>query len=330
MTHAEDSPFFRKGVTQRVMSKMIDSNPSTINKYISTLGIKPLPLNTQKNLRFSIMDTRRILSGLFREKKDVTKPVMAFYNFKGGVGKTSLCFQVASYLSLVGFKVLAVDADPQGHLSTSFGYDGSRDLYTLYDVISGNVSLKDATRPIYEGLDLIPANLSLTKIETLLNELPKREERIQIALDPVKPQYDFIVFDTNPTISHLNKNIIGYADLLNIVVETQAYALNGLKILMADLASFYQKMQMDRPEYILIPNKYEDRASNSVESMSALVEYYSEYIKPDFAVRKSEDFNTSAKMSLPLPLFARTNSIALEDLIEISLYILEHATQKKA
>ena len=315
-----------KGVTQRVMAKMIESNPSTVNKYISTNNYSPLPQKSQKNLRYSIENTRKILDSLFASKKRVIKPSMSFYNFKGGVGKTSMCFQISSFLSLLGFKVLAIDADPQGHLSTSFGYDGSENLYTLYDVIAGNMSIKDVINPVYPGLDLVPANLSLTRIENLLNELPKREERVNIALHNIKESYDFIIFDTNPTISHLNKNIISYSNLVNIVVETQAYALNGLKILMSDLDGFFSKMQMSAPEYIIIPNKYEDRASNSVEAMSALVEYCSDYLKPDFAIRRSEDFNTSGKNSTPLPFFARTNSIALEDVIEIGLFILDIVT----
>ncbi len=314
--------FENKGITQRVMAKMIESNPSTINKFISINGYQPIPQTSQKNLRYSIVDTRKILTSLYSSKHIPTKKVLSFYNFKGGVGKTSMCFQIASFLSLIGYNVLAVDGDPQGHLSTSFNYDGSENLYTLYDVISGNLIINDVIKPVYPGLDIVPANLSLTKIENLLNELPKREERIQIALQSIKEKYDFIIFDTNPTISHLNKNIISYSDFLNVVVETQAYALNGLKILMSDLDDFYNKMQMTPPEYIIIPNKYEDRASNSVEAMSALVEYYSQSLKPDFAVRKSEDFNTSAKNSMPLPFFARTNSIALEDVIEMSLYIM--------
>ena len=324
-----DAPgFINAGVTQRVMAKLVGSNPSTIHKNITALSMKPLPSNTSKNLRYPIPEVRRLLSGMFTEKRKVTKPVLSFYNFKGGVGKTSLCFQIASYLALLGYNVLAVDADPQGHLSTSFGYDGSKDLYTLYDVMSENVSINDTLCNVFEGLDLVPANLSLTRIETLLNDMPRREERVKIALGSIMNNYDFVVFDTNPTISHLNKNIISFSNLINIVVETQAYALNGLKILMADLQGFYKKMQMQVPEYLLIPNKYEDRASNSVEAMSALVEYYSKYIKPNFAVRKSEDFNTSAKNSSPLPLFARTNSIALEDIAEISLYLIDKVTEK--
>lgn len=324
--------FEGKGLTQRVMAKMIDSNPSTINKFISLNGYSPLPQNSQKNFRYSIDDSRKILNSLYSSKYEVTKKVLSFYNFKGGVGKTSICFQISAFLSLIGFRVLAVDADPQGHLSTSLGYDGSENLYTLYDVISGNMSVEDVIKTVYPGLDLIPANLSLTKIENLLNDLPKREERVRISLQGVSDLYDFIVFDTNPTISHLNKNIISYSDFVNIVVETQAYALNGLKILMADLESFCNKMQMNFPEHIIIPNKYEDRASNSVEAMSALVEYYSSSLKPNFAIRRSEDFNTSAKNSNPLPFFARTNSIALEDIIEVGLYILGKVTKpvKKA
>lgn len=311
------------GVTQRIMAKLINVTPATISKFITSHKINSSPGSGQRNLRYSIDSTRYILSNILKSKLKKPNNVLSFYNFKGGVGKTSLCFQVSSHLALMGYNVLAVDADPQAHLSTSFGVDSTEDFLTIYDSIDNKINVESCINPIFSGLDLIPANLSLTRIENLLNELPKREERVKIALDPVKEKYDFIIFDTNPTISHLNKNIICYSDIINVVVETQAYALNGLRILMTELNSFFSRMQMDKPKTIIIPNKYEDRMSNSVESMTAIVEYYSDLIKKNFAIRKSEDFNTSARTSTPLALFCRNNSIALEDIMEITHYILE-------
>ena len=63
------------------------------------------------------------------------KKKFAFYNFKGGTGKTSICFQVATHIALMGYNVLVIDTDPQGHLSTSCGFPNDDSFLTLYDFL---------------------------------------------------------------------------------------------------------------------------------------------------------------------------------------------------
>ena len=315
------------GVTQKIMSELAGVNPSTMSKLVTAGNYSPIDTNAHRNIRYSAKDTRTLIRKALKTVCQ-KKTSMCFYNFKGGVGKTSLCFQVSSHLALMGYNVLAIDADPQGHLSTSFGFDTEDEFLTLYDVIANDVPISEVILNIYEGLDCLPSNISLTRLEPALNELPKREERVSMALSSIKEKYDFIIFDTNPTISHLNRNIIAFTDLINVVVETQAYSLNGLKLLMSDLDKFYKSMMMKKPEIIIIPNRYEERTAASGEAMSVLRGYYGEYVIPDFAVRKSEDFNTSAKNSEPLAFFCRANSIAFEDINEVLKYILKAISDK--
>jgi len=317
-----DNMLRETGIRQKMMAILANTTSTTISRYVNSNDFSPMNLPNQRRMRYSIEDTRSVIKDILTKNYHVLKKVMAFYNFKGGTGKTSVCYQISTHLALMGFKVLVIDADPQAHLSTSLGIDSEDNFPTLFDVIRNTVDVEDAIINIYPGLDCIPSNLSLTRLETFLNEMPKREERIQISLSKCEMKYDFVIFDTNPTISHLNRNIITYTDLLNIVCETQPYSLNGLKILLEDNANFYSKMQMDPPQYIIIPNKYEDRVSSSAEAMTALRHYYSEFTKPDFAIRKSEDINTSAKTNKPLAFFAKSNSNALEDIRELIHYIL--------
>lgn len=308
------------GLTQKAISRLSGLNHSTISRWLSKNNVMPIIKSREheKNLRYSITDVRNLFNDMiFKDIPFNGCKVISFYNFKGGTGKTSICYQVSTHLALMGFNVLVIDGDPQGHLSTSLGFDNNHEFPTLADVVSGFVDLKDTIRPIYEGLDCIPSNLALTRLEVKLNELPKREERIKIILEPIKQKYDFIIFDSNPTISLLNRNILVFSDLLAIVCETQPYSLNGLKLLMEDMNKFYTHMEINRPELFVIPNKYEDRSSSSAEAMTVLRQFYEKFMVPDFAVRRSEDINTAAKTSQPLAFFARSNSIALEDITDL-------------
>jgi chromosome partitioning protein len=315
------------GLTQRALAEMAGVSPATVSRYIGKNGYKPIDTTSHKNLRYSIKDSRKLMREVGGFSSSVVKKRQCFYNFKGGVGKTSLCFQVSSHIALLGYKVLVVDADPQAHLSISCGLQDAQ--LTTYDKIVNNVPWHNIVKEIFDGYYCAPSNLSLTRLEAALNQMPKREERLKIALEEIENEYDFIFIDTNPTISSLNRNVVSYSDLLNVVCETQPYSLNGLQIVTEDLISFYKLMQIEPKPIHIIPNKYEDRASSSAEAMTVLREHYGKYIKPDFAVRKSEDINTSAKLGKPLAFFAKKNSIAFNDVMELVKYILAQSVQSK-
>ena len=121
--------------------------------------------------------------------------IHSFYNFKGGTGKTTICYQVATHLALCGYKVLVIDADAQGHLTVSFGYIDNLDMPTLYDGLINNRALNELIIPIFEGLDLIPGNLSLTNIDVRLREMHRQEDVLKRYMNPLKDKYDFIIFD---------------------------------------------------------------------------------------------------------------------------------------
>ena len=317
------------GVTQSFMASLLDLTPSRISKFVSKHNINAIPQKSDRNLRYDITTTRSIISKIFRKSEDyvIDKKIQSFYNFKGGTGKTSVTYQISSLLALMGFKVLAIDSDPQGHLSTSFGLLNDKHL-TLYDVIAKDISIMDSIHKVYDGLYCLPANLSLTRLEVPLNQMAKREERLLMSLERIKENFDFILVDTNPTISHLNRNVITASDKINIVCETQPYSVNGLKILIEDIYNFFRAMQMEPCPISIIPNKYEGKMATSQEAMGLMNTYYSEILIKDFAIRKSEDINISAKNSMPLPFFCKKNSIAMEDIIELAKILIDEAKVK--
>lgn len=314
------------GLTLKFMSMLANVNHSSISRFVIDTS-KEFRGGQKRNFRYSYKETRRILTRYVAERNniDTNKKIHAFYNFKGGTGKTSLCYQAALHLALCGYKILLIDADPQSHLTMTLGITNNYDLPTLYDGIVNNMSLDNIVINLVEGIDLIPCNLSLTNIEVRLNEMLKKEEVLKRYIDPIKDRYDFIIFDCNPSISNLNRNILNVSNVLDVVCETHPYSMLGMKVLFEDLDRFYTVMGMVKPEIIIIPNKYEDRSNLSGEAIAVLHKYYSEYVKPNFAVRKSEEFPKSARDKLPISYFCKSNSNAFEDITDLVILILERS-----
>lgn len=163
----------------------------------------------------------------------------------------------------------------------------------------------------------------MTNIDIRLREMVRQEEVLKKYMMSLREKYDFIIFDCNPSMSSLNRNILNFSDVLDIVCETHPYSVNGMKLMMDDLTRFYEIMaNEDLPDMLIIPNKYEDRASSSAEAMAVLNKYYSQYLVPNFAVRRSEDFPRSARDQLPITFFCKSNSIAFEDISDLIQVII--------
>jgi len=313
-------------LTQRIMAQIAKEHPSTINRFILNNNISHVETGHQRNLKYNINESRDILKKFVSERLPIKKKVWGFYNFKGGTGKTSLCFQVSSLLALCGYNVLVVDVDPQGNLTTSLGLDVSDNFLTLYDVIVKNISPFEAVKEIFPGYSCIPSNISCSRFDMELSLMGRREEQFKIRLNALKEKYDFIIFDTNPNISYIIRNITVFADLICVPCETQPYSVNALGVLLEDMESFFSMMDLPSPEIVVVPNKYEDRYGTAAEAMTVLRKNFPNYLIPDFAVRKAEDFNIAAKEGLPLPCVAKRNSIALEDIIELMYYMIKKVT----
>lgn len=311
-------------VTKWIMSQLAEVSLSAISRFLTNNNMKSVDIAEQHN-RYTVEHSRRVIQAFIDTKKKIISKKHAFYNLQADAGNTSICYQVSTHIALMGYNVLVIDADPQAHLTAALGFSNKQRFPTLYDCIVGPLNINDIVQNIYQGLDCIPANLLLIELDRNFDQIAKREEMLSILLKPIEDKYDFIFVDTNPSISFLNRNIITFVDIINIVCETETkpYSLNAIRLLMNYLIEFFELMQMEPKAITIIPNKYEDKSHNSAEAMAELWNYYSNYIKKDFAVRKSEDMVTSAKISRPLAFFAKRNSIAMEDIVELILDLIK-------
>lgn len=309
---------------QTVIAELARVNRAAVSRFAAAHNI-PTAFIGSKAKKYNVENTRKILQSLSPfSGKEVHQKVHVFYNFKGGTGKTSLCYQMATHIALMGYRVLAIDLDPQGHLSTSLLGEASTTLPTMFDVLIDQRPIKETISPVFEGLDLLPGNLALTRLEVPLSQKTKREEVLKRVLDPLLSEYDFVMIDTNPTISTLNMNALVAANHINVVCETQPLSLSGLGLLEEELQDFANDMG-SLLSYHIIANKYESKTASAQEVLGALRSDYKEHMFQS-VIRKSEDMNVSSKTRLPVCAFASKRSLAFEDIIDLVHEILEKST----
>lgn len=155
--------------------------------------------------------------------------IIAIANQKGGVGKTTTAINLSACLAEKGQKVLAIDMDPQGNLSSGLGLDkGSLDK-TIYDMIIGEMDIDEVIQKgTIENLDILPSNVDLSAVEIELIDVENKEFIVKNCVQKVRDHYDFIIIDCPPSLSMLTINAMTTADSVLVPIQCEYYALEGL------------------------------------------------------------------------------------------------------
>ena len=164
--------------------------------------------------------------------------VIAVVNQKGGTGKTTTCENLGIGLANEGKKVLLVDTDPQGSLTIALGNPRPDDLpVTLTDLMAKvmqdqPIAPKEGILSHEEGVDLVPANITLSGMEVSLVNAMSRETVLRQVLDALKFQYDYILLDCMPSLGMLTVNALAASDQVLIPVQANYLSAKGLEQLL--------------------------------------------------------------------------------------------------
>ena len=168
-------------------------------------------------------------------KENIMGRIIAVANQKGGVGKTTTAINLAACLAEAGKKVLTIDLDPQGNMTSGLGVDKNEVENTVYELMLDECSIK-------ERMKVIPSNVNLAGAEIELLGIPEKEYILRNAVDYIKEDYDFIVIDCPPSLNMLTINAMTTANSVLVPIQCEYYALEGLSQLIHTIDLVQQRL----------------------------------------------------------------------------------------
>lgn len=201
-----------------------------------------------------------------KERSTKMGRIIAIANQKGGVGKTTTAINLSASLASFGKKVLAIDMDPQGNMSSGLGVDKNEVEKTVYDLIIGNIGIEECIyEEVIENLDVLPSNIDLSAAEIELIGVDNKEYILRDEVNKVKEKYDFIIIDCPPALSMLTINAMTTSDSVLVPIQCEYYALEGLSQLIHTIELVQERLNPELEIEGVVFTMYDARTNLSLQ-----------------------------------------------------------------
>lgn len=208
---------------------------------------------------------------LAREIAPDIKPsaVISFINQKGGVGKTTSTLNLGAGLARQNRRVLLIDFDPQANLTDGLGLDETKLTSSIFDVLTGKVTARDAVITLNDRMAVIPADISLSRAE---RELARQSSNIYLLKNAIETieGYDAVLIDCPPSLGVLTLNALAASNSMIVPVQPEYYALKGLRKVFDALNFVNRKINHDLRIMGIVGTRYDPRKNLHVEVLDRL------------------------------------------------------------
>lgn len=205
--------------------------------------------------------------------------VISIANQKGGVGKTTTTINLSAALAEKGKRILIIDIDPQGNTSSGFGVDKNQKENTVYELILGYSTIKEAiVHNVIPNLDLIPSNVNLAGAEIELIDKPHKEAILKNELDFIQEDYDYILIDCPPSLNVLTVNAMVASDAVLVPIQCEFYALEGLSQLIHTINLVRERLNPKLDIEGIVFTMYDSRTNLSQQVVENVREHVTQKI----------------------------------------------------
>ena len=192
--------------------------------------------------------------------------IIADANQKGGVGKTTTAINLSSCLAAKGQKVLAIDMDPQGNMTSGLGVEKDQVENTVYDLNIGKAGIEEVLwKEVIENLDVLPTNIDLSAAEIEMIGVENKEYILRDEVAKIRENYDYVIIDCPPSLNMLTINAMTTADSVLVPIQCEYYALEGLSQLIHTIELVQERLNENLKMEGVVFTMYDARTNLSLQ-----------------------------------------------------------------